>query len=166
MSLRNNLAGSFILLTIGGLIACSEPANDASTGNDPAAELAAFKAAIRAKYDMKEQAFRDNDPDPIVTKFYSERVISTNNEGVTHIGREEIRPVYEEVMGSIVRIESFDTFVGGNAGWDWANFHVSFPPEANLAPFTFKMLFLWEKIDGEWWSDGEMYVLGEFDIPD
>lgn len=131
----------------------------------PEAELAAFKAAIRAKYDMKEQAFRENDPEPILTKFYAGKAISTDNEGVTHIGREELRPVYEEVIGAFVEIESFDTSVNGDAGWDWVNFHVSFPPEANMEPFTFKMLFLWERIDGEWWSQGEMYVLGEFDIP-
>lgn len=143
---------------------------DASfSGTQPAlsqeVELAAFKAAIRAKYDMKEQAFRDNDPEPILTKFYAVDAISTDNEGVTHVGRAALRPVYEEVIGAFVDIESFDTSVSGDAGWDWVNFHVSFPPEAEMDPFTFKMLFLWERIDGEWWSKGEMYVMGEFDIP-
>jgi len=128
------------------------------------AELASFKKAIRAKYDMKEQAFRDNDPEPILTRFYSENAISTDNEGKTHIGRVELRPIYEEVIGAFVEVESYDTFVNGDAGWDWVNFHVSFPPEANMDPFTFKMLFLWERIDGEWWSHGEMYVMGEFEI--
>ena len=69
-----------------------------------------------------------------------------------------------KVIGAFVKIESFSTSVRGDAGWDWVNFHVSFPPEANMEPFTFKMLFLWERIDGEWWSQGEMYVLGEFDM--
>lgn len=127
-------------------------------------ELENFKQAIRAKYDMKEQAFRDNDPEPILTRFYSEDVISTDPEGNTKIGRSELRPVYEEVIGSLVRIESFNSFVNGDAGWDWVNFHVSFPPDVAMDPFTFKMLFLWERIDGEWWSHGEMYVLGNFDI--
>ena len=158
-----------------GLVGCAEPVPDAVTGAAetapeapalrPEAELAAFKQAIRAKYDMKEQAFRDNDPEPILTRFYSEQAISTDNEGKTKVGTEELRPVYEEVIGALVRIESFDTFVNGDAGWDWVNFHVSFPPEAEMDPFTFKMLFLWERIDGEWWSHGEMYVLGEFEIP-
>ena len=130
------------------------------------AELEQFMQAIRTKYDMKEQAFRDNDPEPILTRFYSEDVISTDPEGNTHVGRAALRPLYEEVIGSFVRLESFNTFVNGDAGWDWVNFHVSFPPEAEMDPFTFKMLFLWERIDGEWWSHGEMYVLGEFDIPE
>ncbi len=126
--------------------------------------LEEFQKAIRAKYDMKEQAFRNNDPEPILTRFYSEDVISTDPEGHTHIGRESLRPIYEEVIASLVRIESFNTFVNGNAGWDWVNFYVTFPPEIDAEPFTFKMLFLWERIDGEWWSHGEMYVLGEFDL--
>ena len=147
------------------LTACNGPDPSPGGQRDTDAELAAFKTAIRAKYDLKEQAFRDNDPEPIINGFYSDRVISTDNEGGTHIGRDGIRPVYEEVIGSLVRIESFDTFVNGDAGWDWVNFHVSFPPAAEMEPFTFKMLFLWENIDGEWWSHGEMYVPGEFDIP-
>ena len=132
----------------------------------PEAELAAFRQAIRAKYDMKEQAFRDNDPEPILTRFYLSGAISTDPEGKTKVGTAELRPVYEEVIGAFVRIESYDSFVNGDAGWDWVNFHVSFPPEAEMEPFTFKMLFLWERIDGQWWSHGEMYVPGEFAIPD
>ncbi len=129
-----------------------------------AEELAAFKAAIREKYDMKEQAFRDNDPEPILNRFYTESVISTDPVGITKVGRAALAPVYDEVIGSLVKIESYNTFVNGDAGWDWVNFHVSFPPGVEEEPFTFKMLFLWERIDGEWWSHGEMYVLGEFEL--
>lgn len=126
--------------------------------------LAEFKAAIRAKYDLKEQAFRDDDPEPILTRFYAPTAISTDNEGNTKIGTDELRAVYEEVIGAFVRIESYESVVNGDAGWDWVNFHVTFPPEAEMEPFTFKMLFLWERVDGDWRSQGEMYVLGEFDI--
>ena len=134
-----------------------------SVSVDPA-ELAAFKAATRAKYDMKEAAFKANDVEPIINHFYSDRVISVDSEGAVHRGRAGIRPVYEQVIGSFVAIESYESFVNGNAGWDWVNFHVSFPPEAEMDPFSFKMLFLWENIEGEWWSHGEMYVPGAFDI--
>lgn len=154
------------------LSACEKEATEQSVDSvaarasavTPEAELAVFKQAIRAKYDMKEQAFRDNDPEPILTRFYSESVISTDNEGKTHVGREELAPIYDEVIGALVRVESYNTFVNGDAGWDWVNFHVNFPPGVDVEPFTFKMLFLWERIEGEWWSHGEMYVLGEFDI--
>ena len=126
-----------------------------------ASELDEFKKAIRAKYDMKEKAFADNDPKPILEKFYTSDLISTGPDGFSHIGTEGIRSIYEEVITGKVKVESFYTHVNGNAGWDWVNFHVV-PAEPEAKPFTFKMLFLWEKIDGEWWSKGEMYVMGEF----
>ena len=127
-------------------------------------ELDAFNSAIRAKYDMKEAAFAANDPEPILTRFYHPDVISTGPDGSSHVGRDEIRPIYEEVISGDVRIESYQSFVRGDAGWDWVNFHVTPAAESGEAPFTFKMLFLWEREDGEWWSHGEMYVMGEFPI--
>ena len=63
-----------------------------------------------------------------------------------------------------VRIVSFDTHVNGNAGWDWADFHVT-PADAKVAPFTFKILFLWEKVNGEWWCKGDMYVVDKSAAP-
>lgn len=134
-----------------------------SDGNRAAnAELAAFKQAIRAKYDLKERAFAANDPEPILTRFYSEQVISTDSEGRTYIGRDELRPLYEQEIGSNVRIEPFKSFVNGDAGWDWVNFYVIPPAESGAESFSFKLLFLWERINGEWWSHGDMYVRGEF----
>lgn len=128
-------------------------------------ELTDFKTAIRAKYDIKEQAFADGVAEPIVSRFYSEEVISVDNEGDTHRGRSELRPMYEELTKTAtVKVESVHTKVKGDMGWDWANFHVT-PRDPDAAPFSFKILFLWEKIDGEWWCAGDMYVLGEFDSP-
>ena len=141
-----------ILLTI-GLIQTSTVLADS--------ELEAFKAAIRAKYDMKEAAFANNDPAPILEKFYTSDVISVGPDGTMHQGTEGIRPVYEEVITGDVKVESYYTHVNGNAGWDWVNFHVT-PAEADVKPFSFKMLFLWEKINGDWMSKGEMYVMGAF----
>jgi hypothetical protein len=151
-----------LLLSVG---VNAEPASVMGAVSVDSEALAAFKLAIRAKYDMKEAAFKANDVEPIINNFYSDRVISVDSEGAVHLGRAGIRPVYEQVIGSFVAIESYESFVNGNAGWDWVNFHVSFPPEAEMDPFSFKMLFLWENIEGEWWSHGEMYVPGAFEIP-
>lgn len=152
---------ALLFMSVGTSVVLASSMEDASAHS---AALEAFKVAIRAKYDMKEAAFKANDVEPIINHFYSDRVISVDSEGAVHRGRAGIRPVYEQVIGSFVAIESYESFVNGNAGWDWVNFHVSFPPEAEMDPFSFKMLFLWENIEGEWWSHGEMYVPGAFEI--
>ena len=100
---------------------------------DEATALADFRAAIDVKYTLKEAAFAAADATPIIENFYTNDVIAT------------------------------DTYVNGNAGWDWANFHVV-PKDPQAEGFSFKILFLWERIDGEWWCKGDMYVLGAFDV--
>lgn len=130
-----------------------------------ASELEKFQKAIRAQYDLKEQAFADNDPKPILEKFYTSDVLSVGPDGFSHEGTEGIRPVYEnpDIIGGKVYIESYKSKVSGKLGWDWVNFHVH-PADPAASPFTFKLLFLWEKIKGKWMSQGEMYVVGEFDL--
>lgn len=123
-------------------------------------ELDLFKQAIRAKYDLKEKAFRDNDPLPIVNRFYTEDVIATGQDGAYVRGRAALLEEYKKHIQDTVRIESVHTHVNGNAGWDWANFHVT-PADTAVAPYSLTILFLWERRDGEWWSPGEMFVVGE-----
>jgi hypothetical protein len=143
---------------LAALLAC--PAVAAET-TDP---TAAFQAAIRHKYDMKEAAFAANDPTPILERFYHADVVSVGPDGHVLEGREALRPVYEEVIVNDVRIDSYRSFVNGDAGWDWVNFHVIPTAESGEEPFSFKMLFLWSREQGEWWSHGEMYQVGEFEI--
>jgi ketosteroid isomerase-like protein len=126
----------------------------------PSPQLAAFRKAIRAKYDLKERAFAAHDAETIVAHFYARDVISVGaGEGI-FIGREQIRPLYEDVVKSnTVKIESVYTFVDGNAGWDWADFHVM-PTDGKTAPFTFAILFLWAKEHGEWMCQGDFFLVG------
>jgi len=127
------------------------------------AALVAFKQAIRAKYDLKEKAFANHDPEPIVMKFYSEDVISVGEGEAMVRGRDELRKLYVEIVRNHpnrVKVESFATRVEGDLGWDWADFHVT-PEDTSVAPFTFKILFLWERRDGEWICTGDIFVVDE-----
>ncbi len=159
MASSSCLSGGCIARALLAALALLSLAGPVASAGD---ELDQFRAAIRAKYDMKEAAFAANDPEPILTRFYHPDVISTGPDGVTHIGRGSLKPVYDAVIGSNVRIEPYHSFVRGDAGWDWVNFHVTPPAESGEEPFTFKMLFLWARDNGEWWSHGEMYVFGAF----
>ena len=123
-------------------------------------ELAAFKKAIRAKYDLKERAFAAHDAETIVTKFYTNDVISIGEGEGIYVGRDAIRPLYQDVVKSYnVKVDSVYTFVTGNAGWDWADFSV-LPIDPKEKPFTFAIVFLWTKIDGQWMCKGDFFVNG------
>ncbi len=125
-------------------------------------KLEKFKAEIRLQYDLKERAFATNDADLVVDQFYSEDVVSVGPDGVVHVGREAIRPGYHEVIGGTVRVESINTHVEGNSGWDWTNFYVT-PEDPKADPFSFVIIFLWEKRQGKWWCVGDMFVVGKYD---
>jgi hypothetical protein len=137
-------------------------AKKAASADSP--ELAAFKKAIRAKYDLKEKAFANHDAETILTKFYTPDVISVEAtpDGGIYVGREQIRPLYERVVkDSLVKVDSVHTFANGDSGWDWADFHVTFP-DGKMQPFTFAILFLWTKVNGEWMCKGDYFVMGSF----
>lgn len=141
---------------LAGWLLCIANTTFASTDD----ELSEFQAAIRAKYDLKEQAFANDDPKPIVEQFYAEDAFSVDNEGHAHAGREALRSLYAEVVpGARVRIESMRSKVKGDLGWDWANFDV-IPDDPLADAFSFIILFLWERRAGEWVCVGDMYVLG------
>jgi hypothetical protein len=152
---RRALAGAAASAALAQLGTTQAAAKDADA-------LADFKAAIRAKYDLKERAFAAGDAATIVARFYSADAISTGDGEGTQVGRDEFLPLYKAVVGlNHVRIVSFATHVNGDAGWDFADFHVT-PTDPKQAPFTFKILFLWERRDGEWVCPGDIYFKGSF----
>jgi ketosteroid isomerase-like protein len=123
-------------------------------------ELAAFKKEIRALYDLKEKAFAEGNADPIVDRFYAANAVSVGPEGKPAIGRDAFRKEYQEVVQNhTVKVESVYSYVKGDLGWDWANFHVA-SKDGKEAPFTFVILFLWAKSGGHWVSAGDAYVTG------
>ena len=166
MKVAANIAAGFVLGVLPLFAAAAPlPASAAAAANasSPAGpELAAFRKAIRSKYDLKERAFAAHDPTPILEHFYTADVISVGQGEGIFIGREQIRPLYADVVrNNRVKIESVYTFVAGRAGWDWADFHVT-PTDGKTAPFTFAILFLWTQIDGEWMCKGDFFVTGSF----
>jgi ketosteroid isomerase-like protein len=140
-------------------VPASAQAAKAAASSD-STELRAFKKAIGAKYALKEKAFAAHDAETIVTQFYSADVISVGEGEGIFIGRDQIRPLYQEVVkDNLVKIDSVYTYVAGNAGWDWADFHVT---PAKGEPFTFAILFLWSKVNGDWICKGDFFVNGSF----
>jgi ketosteroid isomerase-like protein len=124
------------------------------------AELTAFRRAIHARYAIKERAFANHDAETIVTQFYTPDVISVGEGEGIYVGRDGIRPLYQDVVkNNRVKIDSVYSFVRGDAGWDWTDFHVQ-PTDGKTAPFTFVILFLWTKIDGVWMCKGDFFVNG------
>jgi Domain of unknown function (DUF4440) len=137
------------------------PGTKVAASAKDSAELAAFKKAIRAKYDLKEKSYVTGDAESIVTKFYAEDEITVGRNKV-FLGRKEIRPAYQEaVKEATVKVDSVYTFVKGDAGWDWADFHIT-PKDGKSAPKTLAILFLWARINGEWMCMGDFSVPGSF----
>ena len=126
-------------------------------------ELAGFKDAIRSKYDTKVRAFAENDADLLVDTFYAPDVMAVYPDGTAVVGRENLRHIYRDtVVKSTVAIESISTHVDNDTGWDWTNFYV-YPEDPAKEDFSFIVLFLWERTDGEWFVAGDMFVLGKLD---
>ncbi len=80
-----------------------------------------------------------------MTRFYTGDVISVGADEGIYVGRDQIRPLYQQVVNQgTVKIDSVYTYVNGDAGWDWTDFHVT-PLDSKTEPFTFVILFLWTK---------------------
>jgi len=147
------------------------PAASAAAGDAPAATpaLLAFKKAIRAKYDLKERAWTAQDAEGLVRGFYSPHAF-TAAEGEPKffaMGRAQFLDLYKTFVADTtkVRIESVHTYVNGNMGWDWTNFHADVKPEKvkDYPPSPVRILFVWEKINGQWFCAGDVVLLGSFD---
>ena len=134
--------------------------------------LQAFKKAIRAKYDLKERAWAAQDAEGLVKGFYSPNAF-TAAEGEPKffaMGRSQFLDLYKTFVADTtkVRIESVHTYVNGNMGWDWTNFYADVKPEKvkDYPPSPVRILFVWEKINGQWFCAGDVVLLGTFDKSD
>ena len=125
------------------------------------AEMTAFKHAIRQKYDLKERAYAQNNVALNADGFYSPNAIEVGDGDPVVIGREAIRVASQQHIHDKIRIESISTHVEGSTGWDWTNFYVV-PADPKATPLNLVILFLWKRLDSEWWCVGESYSRGEF----
>lgn len=172
------MTGLAAVLAIGGC-ARSDAANAAdaapetttaytTVGDIPAsdpAELTAFRKATKDLYTLKEQAFAEGKADPIVKRFYAKNALSVGVEGKPVEGRAAFDANYQQTVARYnVRVVPYNTYVKGDAGWDWATFYVTpKDPKSGEKPFSFAILFLWTKVDGRWVCAGDMYVMGSFE---
>lgn len=163
---------SICALTIFFLASASQASTNTESGAKASAHTAAmqesdstdqlndFKAAIRKKYDEKEKAFQRGDYRKIVHSFYTEdAILAIEGHGI-YAGREALLGAYKEVVDLFnVKVDSIHTHVNGNAGWDWIDYYVT-PLDPNISPYSNVILVLWEKIDGEWKSKGDLVANG------
>jgi len=134
--------------------------------------LQAFRKAIRAKYDLKERAWAAQDADGLVKGFYSPDAFSAAEGEPTFFarGRTQFLELYKTFVADTtkVRIESVHTHVNGNMGWDWTNFYADVKPEKvkDYPPSPVRILFVWERINGQWFCAGDVVLLGVFEAPE
>jgi ketosteroid isomerase-like protein len=113
-------------------------------------EMAAFRAAIDAKYAMHVQAFEDGDPEPILDRFFTEDALWEYAGYPRRVGRAQLRELFEAVIGTDrVAVRSIRSFVSGDCGWDYADYPVT-PRDPAKAPWVFRQMFYWVRRDGDW----------------
>lgn len=127
-----------------------------------AADVAEFRRQVDALYRLKEAAFARDDADTVVDRFYTRDAIAFGPDGKPVIGRDAFRDEYRKVVKiANVKVEPFAAHVGTDAAWEWVNFR-AFPKDKAQKPFTFILLFVFAKKDGQWVSGGDAYTVGEF----
>lgn len=130
--------------------------------NSQSAELKDFSNAIRDKYDLKERAFRENDVEALVNGFYARDALLVEEHKVVK-GYDQVLAMYQELVPATesVSIKSYHTYLAeqGNMGYDYTTFHVN-PVKGE--DFDLKLLFIWEKVKGEWRCKSDMYIIGAF----
>lgn len=131
-------------------------------------ELARFQRAIRDQYDFMENTWQQGRTDELVDRFYAPATFAAH-EGMPEVfidGIEQMREVTKVYQADLqsVRFESVRSHVRGDMGWDWFNFHIVPRPDKASAfpPSPVRILFLWERIEGQWKCAGEVQLMGRF----
>ncbi|WP_339671060.1 hypothetical protein [Dasania marina] len=158
LSASNWVSGVRQIIALCVLLVCASSVNAGASNT----ALEEFKEQIRVKYDLKERAFRDNDVMGLVNGFYAKHALLVEENAVVN-GHDEVVKMYEELVpgAKSVKIDSKYTYLAekGNVGYDYTTFHVNL---MDGTEFDLKLLFVWEKFNGEWFCITDMYIPGKF----
>lgn len=113
-------------------------------------EMAAFRVAIDAKYALHVQAFEDGDPEPILTRFFTEDALWEYAGYPRRVGRTQLRELFDAVIrADRVAVHPIRSFVRGDCGWDYADYTVT-PRDPSRTSWVFRQMFYWVRCDGDW----------------
>lgn len=113
-------------------------------------ETAAFRKAIAIKYALHVEAFENCDPEPILTQFFTRDALWEYAGYPRQTGRQALRELFETVIhADTVTVRSIQSFVQGDAGWDYADYFVT-PRDTRTPPWVFRQIFCWVRLDGDW----------------
>lgn len=121
-----------------------------------------FHEAIASKYAVLTDGFAKNNSGTIANEFFTPDAWSVGEGEETAVGAKAIDRLYADFVGAYT-FEAKSVFAHrvGNAGWDFAEVTlVSTDGQKEVHPY--KVLYVWERIDGVWNCKGQMYVEGSF----
>jgi hypothetical protein len=121
-----------------------------------------FRNAIAAKYAVLTEGFAKNDSGIVANDFFTPDAWSVGEGEETAIKADKIAQLYADFVGAYTfEAKSVSAYRVGNAGWDYAEVTlVSTDGQNEVHPY--KVLYVWEKVNGEWCCKGQMYVEGSF----
>lgn len=127
-------------------------------------DLAAFKEAIDAQHARIADAFEKADSAIIGTDVFTDDAwLVGDGDDNTTFGGKAAGDVFAAFVGKY-RWQSTSVRYGvsGSVGYDYANAVMRPVEEGDV--LTFKLLFIWEKINDKWMASGQMYVTGNYPV--
>ncbi|MFL1453975.1 hypothetical protein ACJO5Y_05985 [Marinobacter sp. GN3S48] len=116
-------------------------------------ELAAFRAAITAKYDEHCSLFNQEKADSVVSRFFTPDAIWSGQGLPERNGRTELLAMFREVVKTgRIDYHSLRSFVRGGCGWDYCDWYVT-PLDSEQPGWCFRTLFCWVLLDEGWFCN-------------
>lgn len=114
--------------------------------------------SINAKQLEMKRAFLENDPSWIAEEFYANHAWVFGGSD-TWQGKDEILSLYQTVCGAYVwSYESINMMHSGDSVLDFIYGRIDSTSDAGF--IEYKILFVWQKIDGDWKCVTQMFAEG------